>query len=276
MEKIYWILGSVAGTWSVVAISLALAIGGAIRSGASRGGRRSSRRAVAAARCLLPPISVLAAALIVENSWLERHEAILFRLPGAWPYLFLAAAASPVLLSGPALALASRAIRLPRTPAWPLMIGAVLVACGVLRDLQARLPAARRRRIRLVPGGPGDRPHRGPRLRARGGVLHAEPVLPLLRRGDRLALRRQPLGDEAADRDLRGGHRPDDLPDRRPAHGPALGRVRRDVLLHDPPVRDLLRRTWCASTSSSSSARSWRSTGSAWASSGPLGRAIAT
>ena len=76
---------------------------------------------------------MLAAALVVENSWLERHEFLLFRLPRVWPKIFIAAAFSPLLLSRPALAVASRIVHLPKTRAWYVMIGLVLILCGVLR-----------------------------------------------------------------------------------------------------------------------------------------------
>ena len=84
-------------------------------------------------RFLLPPISILFAALLTETSWAERHEAILFRLVEAWPCVFVITAMSPLMFSWPVLKLMDRMVRLPKTRAWPVMIGVVLVLCAVLR-----------------------------------------------------------------------------------------------------------------------------------------------
>ncbi len=64
-------------------------------------------------------------------------------------------------------------------------------------DLQARLPAARRRRVRLLPGGRRHRRGGNTFVRPAGRLLHPEPILPLSRRRHRLALRREPLVDAA-------------------------------------------------------------------------------
>ena len=131
-EKSLWVLGSVATTWLVALVTIVLAA----RLGVRRGQPVPQALAESCgsfARFLLPPISVLAAALLTENAWLERHEAILFRIPRVWPFLFMAVAASPLLLSRPALAVASWLVRLPKTRAWYPLIGVVLVLCGVLR-----------------------------------------------------------------------------------------------------------------------------------------------
>ncbi len=84
-------------------------------------------------RLLLPPTFVLMGALLTETSWVERHEAILFRLPRVWPSIFLLMAASPLMLSPPIQALGVRFARVPKTRAWPFLVGALLILCGVLR-----------------------------------------------------------------------------------------------------------------------------------------------
>jgi hypothetical protein len=139
-EKLAWVVGSVAVTWLIVASLIAVDAWRSRRQG------HLSRKAIAGvsgalSRLFLLPISVLAAALLTENSWLERNEAILFRLPRVWPIIFLAAAVSPMLLTRPFLAIAARLIHLPKTRAWYPLLGLVLVLCGVLRiyklDFQA-------------------------------------------------------------------------------------------------------------------------------------------
>ena len=131
-EKLDWVVGSVVVTWVITGITLVLAT----RQGMRRG--QTSKIVLAEscgslARFFLPPLSVLAAALLVESSWIERHEAILFRIPRVWPMIFMGVAASPLLLSRPALAIAALMVRLPRTRAWYPLIGLILVLCGALR-----------------------------------------------------------------------------------------------------------------------------------------------
>ena len=131
-EKVAWILGAVGATWLFAAGAMAFDAWRATRRGLMvRPAVAETARVLA--RMLLLPITVLAAALLTENSWLERHEAILFRLPRVWPAVFLTAAGSPLLLARPCLALAGRLARLPKSRAWYLLIGGTLVLCGVLR-----------------------------------------------------------------------------------------------------------------------------------------------
>jgi hypothetical protein len=87
----------------------------------------------AATRMLLPPILVLLAVQLTKTSWVERHEALLFRLPRVWPCVFIAAALSPLVLTRPMRGLGRAALHLPRTRAWPVLVGCLLVLCGVLR-----------------------------------------------------------------------------------------------------------------------------------------------
>jgi hypothetical protein len=132
LQKVQWLLASLASSAAVVAAMLAFAY----RKTRGRGYPPWAALDDAArmlGRLLLPPISVLLAALLTETSWAERHEAIAFRLPHIWPRILLLTAGSPLMLSRPARALAHKLMGLPKTRAWWPMIGAVLVLCGVLR-----------------------------------------------------------------------------------------------------------------------------------------------
>lgn len=132
-RKLACVAGSVAlaGMWAFAC--LAVLRRRALRRGLDAG-RAAEEAARGAARLLLPPISVLAASLLVEVSWAERHEAILFRLPRVWPAILLVAAASPLaMLSRPARSLALQFRRLPRTRTWWFMVAGLLVLCGTLR-----------------------------------------------------------------------------------------------------------------------------------------------
>ena len=131
-EKLGWVAGSVGSTWLLMGLTIGFRGWRATHHGTAVGAAvgETARRL---SRLLLLPIAVLAAALLTENSWFERHEAILFRLPRVWPAILMAAAVSPVLLTRPCLAIAAGLVRLPRTRAWYLVIGVTLVTCGVLR-----------------------------------------------------------------------------------------------------------------------------------------------
>ncbi len=131
-EKLGWILGSIGGF-----ALLSTAIVGS-RYRLLRRANLDPWAAVAqasreAGRCLLPPISILLAALLTEASWSERHEAILFRLPRVWPAIFLVTSLSPLLLAVPCVRLFATLSDLPRTRYWTPILAVVLVACAVLR-----------------------------------------------------------------------------------------------------------------------------------------------
>ena len=134
MEKVSWIAGTVASTWFMAAITLALA-----ESPGDPGRRVESAWPRGVMRVALP---IPAAADLdpgrgpADREFLARATRVdpLPLAQGLARYVFLAAAALALALSpSPAIALAARVVRLPRTRAWPLLIGAVLVVCGVLR-----------------------------------------------------------------------------------------------------------------------------------------------
>ncbi|MFO0957687.1 MAG: glycosyltransferase family 39 protein [Isosphaeraceae bacterium] len=129
-------LGWIAGSW---AIAVGLATGGVVGSvqSARRRGEAAAHATDRAARrigrLLMLPAAVLLAALLVENSWNERHEALLFRLPYTWPAILVLAAGSPLALARLPRRAIDGLIQLPRSRAWWPLLVVLLVGCGVLR-----------------------------------------------------------------------------------------------------------------------------------------------
>ena len=130
--RLTWISGSMATTWLMAASLIALAASSASRRGLPRT-LLVEKTAGRVARYLLLPTTVLAAALLVECSWAERHEIIFFHFPEVWPTILLGAFASPLLLTRPLLAIIDRLARLPESRAWSLPVGTTLILCGILR-----------------------------------------------------------------------------------------------------------------------------------------------
>jgi hypothetical protein len=136
----------------VLVVLLALASRCALAEGVAAHANRARDRPAtldSAARTmtglLLVPAVVLAAAVLVECSWMERHESLFFQLPATWPLILGFAAALTLFQAawrsrfpgrrnvGAAEHAPATLERLPETRGWYVLIGGLLVACALLR-----------------------------------------------------------------------------------------------------------------------------------------------